>query len=324
MHTELSAPQIALDLEPLDPDGPPRAPVISVCASKGGAGKSTLASNIAAQLGKPNLQREQGLRVLAIDAEPQGHLADNLGAVETDEFDIGDLADALEVAELDQGTGAFEHLEHHFATHPLAPTAYENVHLLRGGLELVNARHQVNGGGADGELWLATICEFFGSMFDVIVIDSPPVLNGTLGIRAVFAADLILSPVICDEYQSIKALDQFFTAMQPLADGAPILPVAIAPRMRFNLWKSIDAIIQEEGRDGYLQQAAELVASVTEERHRKGPWLAISPYDAEVSKQGALARPIAVSPRGGSLAGTGFREAAERALILARRQVEAA
>ena len=83
-------------------------------------------------------------------------------------------------------------------------------------------------------------------------------------------------------------------------------------------------MIQEEGATGYLQQATELAASVTAERDRRGPWLSIVPYDIEVSKQGALARPIVTSPRSGSLAGTGFRDAAERAFVLARRQVEVA
>lgn len=322
MQTDMSAPTLVGDLRPLNPDGPARAPVISVVAAKGGAGKSTFAANAAVHLSRENLHRP-ALRVLAIDAEPQGHLGTKLGAPDDGEYDVGDMADAFKCAELDRGTGTFDSFELHFGDHPLSGTGFENVYLLRGGLELLRAREQVNSGGLEGEYWLQTVCEFFGQFFDVIVIDSPPAFAGVLGIRAIHAADLIVSPVICDDEESVRSFDDFIEAVEPLgANLAPIVPVAMAPRTSFNLWKGIDAAIQEEGVDGYLQAASELMATVTKEKDRRGPWLAIAPYDIEVKRQGAKGRPIVATSHSGSLAGIGLREAADRAYAIARRRVE--
>lgn len=335
MQAELSAPLVT-DLPPRTTTG--RAPVIAVVAEKGGVGKTTVASNIAAALGKSTPARPDGLRVLAIDAEPQGQLAIALGATvnaETQERE-GTLADAYECAEYDQPevtadnprpiATAFPHFDRHFAEQPLTPTLCENVVVLTGDEDLVEARDQINGGGAAGEQWLRTICRYFSQYFDVIVIDTPPSVSGPLMLGALFAADLAVTSVHANQGFSIRSLDKLATHVGQLGEDAPpLVPVATAVEKRLLTWREINEAVSAEGQgDGYLAEATELAETVLEPKHRKGPWLALVPQDKTVKNTLTSGEPIVVGRRSGSIAGLALRRVADAAYTLAVREVETA
>lgn len=313
------------EITPHDPQLP-RAPVIAVVAEKGGVGKSTVSANIAAWLGRPNLERQKGLRVLAIDAEIQGNLGVMLGALEPEDeelegVDEADLADAMECAELDFQAKSFTHFEQHFATRPLTATKHENVTLLRGGDKLNEIRYKIGAAGPDGDQWLRIVCEFFGEFFDVIVIDTPPSLNGPLLLGALVAADLAVTPMDATEWMMPRALDKLTLHMEPLGQTAPpIVPIAtqVAPR---DSWDAVQAAVADLA-DNALSQATEFARQVVPEKERDGPWLAKVPLYSEIGKANARGIPLAVSRRQGSPAGLAFRAAADRAYVLARHQVE--
>lgn len=296
--------------------GPRPGVVIAVVAEKGGVGKTTTASNIAAALGRATPARPDGLSVLAIDAEPQGQLALALGA-EPDPVREATVADALACAALDR-SGSLEPFYDFFGTHPLSATSCENVVLLSGGEAITEARDQINGGGAAGERWMTQATDFLAPHFDAIVIDTPPSVSGPLMLGALYAADLAITPLHANVGWSLTSLDSLVGHVAQLGDDAPpLLPVAQAVDRRSTTWRQIDDVVRAEGSDGYLEHASELVATVVPERRRAGPWLAVVPQSKTIEHGSMRGQPIVVGLRTGSLPGIAMRDLAADAYAIA-------
>jgi len=292
-----------------------RGAVIVVAAEKGGVGKTIAASNIAAALGRA------GLSVLAIDAEPQGQLALALGAQAHE--DDGTVADALACSARDLPTGEHAPLEAFFAEHPLPPTACENGLLLSGDDAITDARDEIYGGGADGELWLDYACQWFAQRFDVVVVDTPPSVSGPLTLGAIIAADLVVTPLLVRVGWSLVSLDKLIGHVAQIPNAPLVRPIATGVDRRLTNWRDMDAAIQSETEPGgYLEAAAHAIASVVPKSRRNGGWLAVIPQDISVEHAGMAGLPIVVGRRSGTLAGIGLRELAHDAYALSTRIIE--
>ncbi len=156
-------------------EGAAAARVIAVAIPKGGTGKTTTTLNLGAAL------VEQGQRVLAIDADPQGSLTVALG------FDPNRLEYTLQDA-IEQYTETFE------ATLERAILATEE------GIDLVPATARLNKANTDlhnalaPQQVLSKLITPLRTSYDIILIDTLPYL-GVLVQNALVAADEVLIPL---------------------------------------------------------------------------------------------------------------------------------
>lgn len=154
--------------------------VIAVINGKGGVLKTTLCANIGGMLA------HSGYRVLLVDLDPQGNLAEDLGYTDADNDDQGRaLAQALMF-----GGGVA----------PIAEVR-PNLDVFAGGMQLdqatagLAARANKDPDGA--KLALAHILEPLAANYDMIILDCPPG-DETLQTAAVAAARWALVPVKTD------------------------------------------------------------------------------------------------------------------------------
>lgn len=153
--------------------------VIAVCNQKGGVGKTTTATTMAAAL------QLKGYKVLLIDTDPQGNSTDTYRAAVTDTATLYDLLFENEpVGECVQKTehGAI------IAADPLLKEADKHLD------------------GVSGAYRLKERLEPIREDFDFILIDTPPTL-GVLLTNALTAADEVIIPVTADRY-GVQGLSQ--------------------------------------------------------------------------------------------------------------------
>jgi len=146
------------------------AVTLVVSNRKGGAGKTTVSVNLAAEFAA------QGRRVLLIDLDSQGHCAMGLGVkVGKDAPTAHDLFRAQSVP-LDEA---------------VLPTAFDNLSLVPADTLFEH------GGGLRDELLLgrALAQERLDSAFDLVILDTPPVLDIVL-LNALIAANWVLVPYV--------------------------------------------------------------------------------------------------------------------------------
>ena len=159
---------------------PPGPRVLAFANQKGGVAKTTTTLNLAVAFA------EQGLRVLAVDLDPQGNLTMSQGfdpdGIEKSMFDV--LVHKLPIEQV---------------IHPAEiDLAVSSIDLA--GAEL--ALSSLIGRERSLEKALAPIKE----RYDFVLIDTPPSL-GLLTINALVAADGVIVPVQC-EYLSLRGLVQ--------------------------------------------------------------------------------------------------------------------
>ena len=148
--------------------------VLSVINQKGGCGKTTTAINLSACLAT------RGKKVLLVDMDPQGHAAAGLNA--TDVAVHRDLRNAL-LNLYDEPVQLSEIVTPVDACLDLVPSM----------LSLVALEQELSGA-SDRERRLGDLLDRGGSVYDYILIDSPPNL-GVLTINALAASREVLIPV---------------------------------------------------------------------------------------------------------------------------------
>ncbi|MCK9249648.1 MAG: AAA family ATPase [Solirubrobacteraceae bacterium] len=166
--------------------------VIAVANQKGGAGKSTVTTNLGVALG------EAGVRTLVVDVDPQFDTTAMLGR---DPQDVG-------------GTIADVFLGESEAADVIVPDVFPGVSLLAGDgrmsdveLTLVSQVRR--------EEFLAEALRDVGDRFDVVLIDCPPNL-GLLTVNALFAAAEVLIPISMIDRNAYKGAATLLGTLETL------------------------------------------------------------------------------------------------------------
>ena len=171
--------------------GPVMARVIAFANQKGGVAKTTTTLNLGVALA------EQGMRVLAVDLDPQGNLTMSQGwnpdEIDRSMFDV--LVHRLPITEI--------------VVHTEIDVAVSSIDLA--GAEL--ALSSMIGRERALEKALMTV----KSEYDYILIDTPPSL-GLLTINALVASNGVIVPVQC-EYLSLRGLVQLENTMSMIREN---------------------------------------------------------------------------------------------------------
>jgi len=150
--------------------------VICIANSKGGVGKTTTAINLSAAL------TQEGRRVLAIDADPQGDLSVSFGYKNQDQLEIT-LASKLANVIQDNELYPFEGILKTGEGVDLLPS---NLELASMDMNLINVMCR--------ESTLKTYIDRVKGRYDYIVIDCMPSL-GMITLNALTASDSVIIPV---------------------------------------------------------------------------------------------------------------------------------
>lgn len=159
---------------------PLNARVLALANQKGGVAKTTTTLNLGVAL------HQQGLRVLAIDLDPQSNLSMSQG-VDVESLQLGMYHVLLGQAALHEIIEARE------------------IDIAPAGIELAGAELAL-AASIGRERALQRALRPIRELYDYILLDTPPSL-GLLTINAMVAADGVLVPVQC-EYLSLRGLAQ--------------------------------------------------------------------------------------------------------------------
>ena len=183
--------------------------VVAVINGKGGAGKTSVTANVA------GLVANSGFRVLVVDMDPQGNLAEDLGYTGTD---VDDEGQALSAA-----------LAYGQEARPVEAVR-PNLDVLIGGhhLDVAAAALSVAKDQTKARLALAHILEPLAGNYDMIFIDCPPGIE-TLQTAAAAAARWALVPAKSDASSSKGMLDvaRRLDAVVDLNPGLDLLGVVL-------------------------------------------------------------------------------------------------
>ncbi len=157
------------------------AHVIAVANQKGGAGKSTMAANLAAAWGR------LGRRTLAIDLDPQFNLTEMLGRHPDDAE--GTLADVFIADEASIASVAIVDV-------------FPGVDLVAGSLRLADVEKSLSTENFREE-FLAQALEGHLQPYDRVLLDCPPNL-GDLTVNALYAADRVIVPISMSDRNAYK------------------------------------------------------------------------------------------------------------------------
>lgn len=169
-----------------------QAKVVAVANQKGGAGKTTSTWELASSLGRA------GLRVLAIDADPQFALTDALGV---QSFPLG-IADVL--------------LGHHSLDEVAVETTSPGVMLAPASRALYDAELGLVSAVRREERLARSLLELKG--YDVVIIDCPPNL-GTLTTNALVACDEVVLPVSAQDKKALDGVGGLLITLAELYQG---------------------------------------------------------------------------------------------------------
>ena len=148
--------------------------IISLANQKGGVGKTTTSTNLAAALA------EHGKKVLLIDADPQANTSSGLG---------------VEIRELE--TTIYECLVNGVEPHAaIVPTKVPNLSLIPSHIDLVGAEIEMLNMEHREQL-MKKVLEQVRDEFDYILIDCSPSL-GLITVNALTASDSVIIPVQCE------------------------------------------------------------------------------------------------------------------------------
>jgi chromosome partitioning protein len=235
--------------------------VIAVANQKGGAGKSTMAANLAAAWGK------LGRRTLAIDLDPQFNLTEMFG---TDPEEAG--ATLAEVF-IDEGTDVGG-----VAVAEVVP----GVDLVSGSLRLADVEKSLATENFREE-FLAQALQDHIAGYSRVLLDCPPNL-GDLTVNALYAADHVVIPINMSDRNAFKGAHDLIRTITVIQRKRPELQVLAVVRnevdRRLRLYKALNKELETTSlpvarteivnRAGFQNTGAEGVPLVIDDSNSDG------------------------------------------------------
>lgn len=218
------------------------ATVLTLLAEKGGVGRTTLALNLAGAFAKA------GRRVLLVDFEGQSSLSKLcLGPTTVDQLPIHKMMAAI-----------FEENAIALASNMLVATPFENVTLAPSSRILADYDFPRAFTLGLAPFALRDFLADLTDQFDLVVIDTPPKIQGLLGVAAVVAADAVLTPVEPEPFavQSVVEVHRLLLEVQQVANpNLKHLGFVVTKKGRQSLHKATETML----RNNYHSQVLETV-----------------------------------------------------------------
>ncbi len=184
--------------------------VLAFVNFKGGSGKTSTAIHVAQELSL------RGLRVLAVDCDPQASLTTFFGyQPEIDFFDSGSLYDVIRYRDRETGEGPRP------ITDVIRKSYFPNLDLVPGGIQVAEFEHETPAALSRGELpvffdKVRAALQVVKDDYDVVVLDCPPQL-GYVTMSAICAARNIVMTII-PERVDLASAAQFLNMASSLTE----------------------------------------------------------------------------------------------------------
>ena len=163
--------------------------IYSFFNQKGGVGKTTINTNLAASLSK------LGYKVLVVDADPQGNATSSLG--------INKSSTVFNIYDVLIGDAS--------CSEAIIRTSYEGLYIIPSNVQLAGVEIEIVSQ-SNREMMLREALHSVKGEYDFIFLDCPPSL-GLITINALVASDYIIIPIQC-EYFALEGVSQLINTFK--------------------------------------------------------------------------------------------------------------